>query len=139
MKWLLIGCVFGLVIAFSLNKVFSSELKSLYIEAEKAIKANRHYELENVYDRQGSLNLGMNLKLGDIGYFHNRIESTYGSTQFDQIAWRTELGFNADTNVDIYYSHYSSHALDGDNFRTKLDSELKYPQLNSIGLRWRIK
>ena len=133
---ILFGILFGILV---IESVESAELDKLYIEYEKAIWTNRHYELNDPFNREGSLNLGMNINLSEDWFWNNRIESTYGISKFEQVAWRFDLGFNIEDNVQLYFNHYSSHTMDSKQYRNINGEELRYPEMNSIGVRWYIK
>lgn len=130
-----------ILVLFTLCTGEASEVESLYVEAEKSVLSNRNYELENIHTRKGSLNLGFDLSLDNNKHFYwnNRIESTFAESQFKQIAWRFEVGAHVGDDIDLYYSHYSSHVLDGYNRNVIKTPSDKYPEINSIGFRWRMK
>lgn len=105
------------------------KVTGLVIEAEKAIRTNRNFLTPKNEPVAGYLNLRFNITIHKKTYINQNILSTYTTKQFRAIAWNPEVGYNFDSGVDVYYKHYSGHALD-----SKIGQ--KFPENNSVGIRF---
>jgi hypothetical protein len=107
------------------------EIKQLYLETEKRVMVNRSYYLVDQNDAQYDVNLGMTMQLPYTFYYTKRVESIVDSSQFRFVGLRFETGFTLFKHIDVYYQHFSGHALDS-------QYEDNFPQDNKIGIRWHL-
>ena len=115
--------------------VFSQEMnvkiRNLYIEVEKHNFANRSYFIPENEDLTNSLNLVLNMDINKYLYLNQRITSQVGTRQFRHIGYQPELGFRSKWGVDLYFRHFSGHALD-------FVYDRRFPQENAVGVRFNL-
>lgn len=117
-----------LLISFGESEAAEPKLDNLYIEAKKSIGTNRTpYMVPD--EKRGELNLGLQYSVRRI-YNRLKVTSFYGH-QFRHVSLDTELGLKFD-KFEVFVDHYSGHALD-------YQYEFKYPNMNSIGIRYNFK
>lgn len=104
-------------------------INNLYVEGEKHVLANRNDLHRNRESINEGANLGLDLKLANLGYIRNKILSTTDSSQFRSIALRTEFGINVTDSFQVYFRHYSGHTIDD-------ELEHRFPQDNAVGVRF---
>lgn len=109
----------------------SVKVNRLYIETEKRVKTNREYYLKDETAAKYDLNLGLDLELPATFYYNNKVLSTTDSNQFRFIGYEFEVGARPFDGIDVYFGHFSGHALDQQYDRD-------FPQRNMIGIRWNI-
>lgn len=129
MKKLLIFLVSGLIFLVSPTAT-EIKLEDLYIEAAKSIGTNRT-PLMQLEEKRGELNLFTRYSYGKT-YTDIKIISFFGR-QFRFVALDVESGYKINKNFDVYIEHYSGHALD------YMYDGFKYPNMNSVGFRMRLK
>lgn len=106
------------------------EVNELSLEFEKATMTNRSFFTPPDEEVAGFMNLNFNLDIGDYAYFNNQVLSEYTNRQFRAVAWAPELGFKLfDDGINLYFRHYSGHALDYNIGRG-------FPEQNAIGIRF---
>ena len=115
------------VIAKDLSKIV--KIKNLFIETEKRTNVNREYYLVNQKSAEYDFNLGLNLDLPMSFYYNNIVNSITDNSQFRFIGYQFEVGAKPFNGVDIYFQHFSGHALDQ---RFTED----FPQRNKFGVRF---
>lgn len=112
---------------FGLLEVEAGEVKALYIETEKSIMTNRTWLIPQDEESKGFVNLGIEYDFNKTFYLNQRVETEF-TRQFRYIGYKSELGVRV-LGVDIYYRHFSGHAMDFNYGRP-------FPESNAIGVRW---
>jgi hypothetical protein len=107
------------------------EVKRLFIEAQQRTLVNREYFLVDREASKYDLNLGLDLELPASFYYNNMVTSTTDSNQFRFVGYEFEVGTRPFNGVDIYFQHFSGHALD----QMYVDD---FPQRNAFGIRFNI-
>jgi len=107
------------------------EVKRLFIEAEKRTMVNREYFLVDREAARYDLNLGLDLELPASFYYNNMVTSTTDDNQFRFVGYRFEVGVRPFSGIDLYFQHFSGHALD----QMYIED---FPQRNKIGIRFNI-
>lgn len=125
--------IYGLTPLYSWGKDMSKnvKVKRLYIETEKRVSVNREYYLRDEKSARYDLNLGLDLEFSKSFYYDNKVISTTDSNQFRFVGYQFEVGAKPFDGVDLYFQHFSGHALDEQYDRD-------FPQHNKIGIRWNI-
>ena len=62
---------------------------------------------------------------------NQRVNSIVGSNQFRHIGYTNEVGFRTKAGVDLYFRHFSGHALDFEYGKA-------FPQENVFGIRFNL-
>ena len=105
--------------------------KRLYIETERRVVTNREYYLRDRRDATYDVNLGLDLELPQTVYYNNKVTSITDSNQFRFIGLDFEVGMRPFEGIDVYFQHFSGHALDE-------SYPEQFPQRNKIGIRWNL-
>ena len=109
----------------------SIKVENLYIETEKRVSYNTDYHMVNQDQAKYDLNLGLDLTLPATMYYNSKVVSTTDSDQFRFVGLNFEVGARPFTGIDVYFGHFSGHALD-DSFNRD------FPQTNKIGIRFNL-
>lgn len=104
------------------------KVKSLYIETERRITTNREYYLRDYSTAKYDVNLGLDLDLPLNFYYNNLVTSITDSRQFRHVGYEFEIGNEPIDGVELYFKHFSGHALDESYGKA-------FPQANKIGVR----
>ena len=110
-----------------------AQLDKMYLETEKRFGSNRHYYMADRKDAQYDINLGIDFKLNYNLYSRSKISTTTNSSQFAYAGFDTEFGVYLWSWGELYYRHFSGHALD-----SVYPNDERFPEDNSIGIRWRL-
>jgi hypothetical protein len=103
----------------------------LFLETEKRSGVNREYYLVNRESARYDLNLGLDLEIPASFYYNNRVTSTTDDNQFRFVGYRFEVGTRIIKGLEVYFQHFSGHALD-----ESFDED--FPQQNKIGIRFNL-
>lgn len=107
------------------------ELTDLSIEYNHSISTNRDWLLPRDSARRGELNLNMAVRTSELTYTELEVHSTIDQSQFRHVGLEVESGLRAG-QYNFYVQHHSQHILDA-------GSDRKFPNVNSIGVRVRLK
>lgn len=119
-----------LLLLLPLN-LFAAELSLLNVEFKHAVGTNRSWNIPVGERKGGEVNINMRVD-GKKFYKFTRIKTMYTKRQFRYAAYVGELGYKVNKDLEIFLHHESQHAMDR-NFG------FKYPNENSICIRWKIK
>jgi hypothetical protein len=106
------------------------KVRNLYIEGEKRVLTNRDYFLNENRIPHNDLNLGLDLDLPATLYYNNKVNSIVDTNQFRYIGYTFELGARPFKGIEVYFQHFSGHALD-ETFDYR-----GFPQFNKVGVRF---
>lgn len=120
----------AILLAFVTLASEAAELSLLEVEFKHAIGTNRSWNIPENEKKGGEVNINMRVD-GKKFYKFTRIKTNF-TRQFRYAAYVGELGYKVSPSLDLFLHHESQHALDY-NFG------FKYPNENSIGIRYRIK
>ena len=113
------------------NCVEPHTVRNVYIEAEKFTGGHSFFLPENSR-LKGGLNLGLDIDMIDeVLFFDNKIVSLHDQSQFRMIGWHFSIGARLTRSFDLYYRHFSGHALDA-------RYEKPFPFEDSVGIRWNL-
>ena len=125
----------GLIFIFSSTNIFSKSLglDKVYFETEKHVFSNRDYYLPNYEQPRYGLNLGIEFEFNEHFYNDIKVLSRTGERQFRFVGLETETGIHLGKYVDIYFRHFSGHALDADYLDNR--PYTRFPEANVFGIR----
>ncbi len=125
----------GIILALLPLSVWGQDLsdhvkvRRFYIETEKRILTNREYFLTESRVAQNDLNMVFDLDFPARFYYNNRVNSIVDTNQFSFIGYTFEVGNRPFKGIEVYFQHFSGHALD-EAF------ERGFPQYNKVGIRF---
>lgn len=115
------------------NPLFSQEMnvkiRNLYIEVEKHVSNNRSYYIPEEEQPTHSLDLVLNVDITKSLYLNQRVSSQVGTYQFRHVGYEPEIGYRTKLGIDLYFRHFSGHALD-------FTYDQRFPEENVVGIRF---
>lgn len=119
-------CLLGL---FFCQQSWANDIKldDFYLEYGRYVGGNSHH-LAPGYETKQLPALGWQFKAYKWAYMTNKISTEVDDSQFRYVALDSELGLKPTSNIELYYRHYSGHALDS-VYKTR------YPSDDSVGFR----